>query len=131
MLPKKIFKAYDIRGVYPNEINENIVAEICAKLAKKFFKRGLIVVGHDARLSSPALYKAVKKTLVVSSGKLIVIDAGLITTPMMYFLVNKLKASGGIMVTASHNPKEYNGLKVVGQKAIAVSGLEVYKLAGL
>ncbi len=59
--------------------------------------------------------------------KLKIVPVGMMTTPMLYFLVNRLKAAGGLMVTASHNPKEYNGLKVVGPKAEMVSGKEVLK----
>lgn len=116
-----IFKAYDIRGRYPAEINEAAVQEISRGL-RRFFKTGKIVVARDARLSSPALYRTVIKEL----GRR-VIPAGLATTPFFYFLVNRLKAAGGIMVTASHNPKEWNGLKVVGPKAKMISGHEVLK----
>lgn len=139
----KIFKAYDVRGKYPSEINEGAVAEISEALAR-YFKRGKIVIGHDARLSSPSLYNAVIKAfsvkrLAVSDKKitktlnaipytLYPIPIGLSTTPMFYFLVNKLGASGGIMITASHNPKEYNGLKVVGPKAEVISGEEILAL---
>ncbi len=125
-----IFKAYDIRGKYPEEINENAVSEIIAVLAKHFGK-GRIVVAHDARLSSPALYKSALQSLKISppagGSKLEIIVVGPTTTPMLYFLVNKLKAVGGIMVTASHNPKEFNGLKIVGKKAAPISGEEIKK----
>lgn len=121
----KIFKAYDIRGKYPKEINERVVFEIAQKLPKIF--KGKIVVGRDARLSSPTLYKAVIGGLKAKSHKLKAIPAGIVTTPMLYFLVNKLKADGGIMVTASHNPKEYNGLKIVGKYAQPLSGKDVYE----
>ncbi|MEE8131770.1 MAG: hypothetical protein V3T98_01875 [Candidatus Paceibacterota bacterium] len=132
-----IFHAYDIRGKYPKEINEAVVEKIVADLAKKFFKSGKIVIGHGARLSSPNLYKAILNSLKAStkggsaSGgknlKLKAIPVGMITTPMLSFLVNKLKADGGIMITASHNPKNYNGLKVVGKKAVPISGYELRK----
>jgi len=132
----KIFKAYDVRGKYPEEINEEAVFEIVRRFSKIF--RGKIVVGRDARLSSPSLYKAVLRGLrgepKVKSKKLLyplpptLYPVGIITTPMLYFLVNHLKADGGIMVTASHNPKEYNGLKVVGKNARPISGLTIRKL---
>lgn len=134
MIKKKIFKAYDIRGRYPEEINEKIAVRIARSLARYFFKeapqqaRGItIIVGHDARLSSPKLYKAVLGVMCQVSGVKI-IEVGLITTPMLYFLVNRLKAAGGIMITASHNPKEFNGMKVVGPKAAPMSGEEIKKL---
>lgn len=117
-IKKKIFKAYDVRGRYPSEFNEAAAAKIAKALKKHFRKNAKLVIGHDARLSSPALYKTILQNI---NG----IKAGLITTPMLYFLVNKLKADGGIMITASHNPKEYNGLKVVGEKARPISGKEI------
>ncbi len=132
-----IFKAYDVRGVYPAELNE-ATAERIAQTMREYFGEGAkIVIGHDARLSSPSLYRAVKRGLKVKSRKSLpagrqgmsnVVDAGLMTTPMLYFLVNDLKADGGIMVTASHNPKEYNGLKIVKKGARPVSGVQVQVL---
>ncbi len=144
----KIFKAYDIRGKYPSEINEKAVEEISTALAKHFLRvagyglRPNVVIGHDARLSSPALYEAVLRAFSVqrsavserenknalNANRCTLYPAGIITTPMLYFLVNKLKAAGGIMVTASHNPKEYNGLKVVGKNAEPMSGVEIRKI---
>ena len=122
-MESSIFKAYDIRGAYPDEINEKTVEIIASAVAKKF--RGKIVVGYDARLSSPALYKATMRGL--TNKEVRIVPAGLVTTPMLYFLVNKLRAAGGIMVTASHNPKNFNGLKVVGPKAAMISGTEILK----
>jgi phosphomannomutase len=135
-----IFRAYDIRGKYPGEINEKVISKIIFSFISKFkispsggspagrqnskFK---IVVGHDARLSSPSLYKTVLKSLVASGYPLAAIKAGLITTPTLSFLVNYYKADLGIMITASHNPKEYNGLKIVGKNAVPISGKEIYK----
>ncbi len=126
MLNQKIFKAYDVRGRYPDEINEKAVLKICASLGT-YFKKGAVVVGHDARLSSPSLYRAalqgIKQTR--KDGKFF--EVGFVTTPMLYFLVNHLKAAGGIMVTASHNPKEFNGLKIMGPKADPISGTDLLK----
>lgn len=118
-----IFRAYDVRGVYPSELNEDIVTRI---LSTPLFHGGAVVVGHDARVSSPTLYRAARVSLT-SRGAL-VIPVGLITTPMLYFLVNNLKAAGGVMITASHNPKEYNGLKIVREGAVPISGKEVEQL---
>ena len=122
-----IFKAYDIRGKYPEELNEKAVSEIIPALAKHF-GGDRIIVGHDTRLSSPKLYKAVLKSLLASGYALNPIPVGMITTPMLYFLVNKLKVRGGIMITASHNPKEYNGLKVMDKKTGVMNGKEIYEL---
>lgn len=85
-----------------------------------------VIVGHDARLSSPELYQACMDALGREKD-VRVIPAGLITTPMLYFLVNEHKAAGGMVVTASHNPKEYNGLKIVRENAIPVNGKDVLK----
>lgn len=131
----KIFKAYDIRGKYPEEINEKVVAKITQSLERYFQLKAKssklktqIIVGRDARLSSPKLYRAAIKQLTTNDRRLAtVIPAGLITTPMLYFLVNHFSVDLGIMITASHNPKEYNGLKIVGKNAIPISGKEILK----
>lgn len=129
-IDKAIFKAYDIRGVYPTQINADVVLAVIPAIVKalKIPNTGqkTLIIGHDARLSSPELYRACIDALAKERG-IQVISAGLITTPMLYFLVNKHKAAGGITVTASHNPKNYNGLKMVRTQAIPVSGEEVLK----
>ena len=118
-----LFKAYDVRGVYPGEINEGAVCEISRTLGK-FFKRGTVVLGRDARISSPRLYNAARNALLENKSMKI-LAAGMITTPELYFLVNYFKANGGIMITASHNPPKYNGMKVVGAGAGPISGEDV------
>ena len=123
----KIFKAYDIRGKYPQEFNEHDAFKIAEVLAG-FFKKGKVVLGYDSRIGSRTIYQSVIKGLTTKNPKLKILKIGMITTPMMYFLVNSLKTRGGIMVTASHNPKEYNGLKIAREKALLVSGLEIKKL---
>lgn len=111
---QKIFKAYDIRGVYPTELDENAVSTI-TKAIFTFFSRDMhktnlrLVVGCDMRVSSPSLVEVVKKILVESGAE--VIDIGLVSTPTFYFAVTHYGYDGGIQVSASHNPKEYNGLK--------------------
>ena len=77
------------------------------------------------RIILGCLYKAVIKSLIANESPFKIHKIGLATTPAFYFLVNKLKAVGGIMITASHNPKEFNGLKVVGKKAAPISGAEI------
>ncbi len=126
-MEKSIFKAYDVRGKYPKEINEATAEKIASALAKHF-KKGEIIVGHDARLSSPKLYKAVIGSIKKENPKLSVVKLGLITTPLLYFLVSRVDAVAGIAVTASHNPKNFNGLKVVGRNAEPLSGKEIWKL---
>ena len=132
---KKIFKAYDVRGKYPKEINTSVVTVIVQALVvyatslnknKKVKKR--VIVGHDNRLSSPELYKAPVTALRQNKNVIDVHEGGLMTTPMMYFLVNHRSAVLGIIITASHNPTEYNGLKAVGLGAEPFSGEKIHNL---
>lgn len=123
---RELFRSYNVRGIYPKDINEEVVYKISWATAK-IIKRGKVVVGYDARLSSPSLYRAALAALKKSSLKIKIIPAGLISTPMLYFLVNHLKAGGGINITASHNPKEYNGLKIVGKDAKPIHASKILK----
>lgn len=127
-LNRKIFRANDIRGVYPLELNEEAVFKIASGLSKYYKKK--IVVGRDARLSSPVLYRQLKKGLK-NNKQLKIIEAGLITTPTMYFLVNRYKLDGGVMVTASHAPKEFNGLKIVKKEAQMLSGNDLWSIINI
>jgi phosphomannomutase len=123
MIKNNIFKAYDIRGVYPAEINEEVAFKIGASLAK-FLKKKLkknnlrIVVGRDCRLSSPSLFQALCQGIFRE--KATVIDIGLVSADTLYFALSYFKYDGGAMITASHNPREYNGFKmqIRGQKFI-------------
>src|SRR3989344_1333686 len=128
-IPGGIFKSYDIRGTYPDQINEeNVVLAVRAIYAfflKQFPARNAsasvsggpdkepltVVVGRDMRSSSPALFKSVTETLVGLGAH--VIDPGLVSTPTFYFAVFNGGYDTGIQITASHNPKQYNGLKIV------------------
>jgi len=105
-----IFKAYDIRGVYPTELDEEIARKI-GTCAGKLIGGRTIGVGHDMRLSGEALSDAVIDGLLRAGVN--VIDLGAIATPMLTFSVVEYGFDGGVMVTASHNPKEYNGFKMV------------------
>lgn len=112
----KLFKAYDIRGIYPTQINEDVMTAIIrgiyTVLAKQIGKRDFsIAVGHDMRISSPALHAIALDTLKKSGAH--VIDIGLIATPTMYYAVKTYGYDAGIQISASHNPKEYNGIKIV------------------
>ncbi len=131
MLNKSIFKAYDVRGKYPKDVNVEAIADIARALAK-LFPSGTLVVARDGRHGSPELSECATKVLKDEGAKLgkdfNVIYAGLATTPMFYFLVNHLNAEGGMMITASHNPKEYNGVKAVKRNAEAMSGTELLSL---
>ena len=113
-----IFKAYDIRGLYPDELDEALAERIGAA-AGKFFLGNTVVVGRDMRTSGPTLARAVIKGLS-RAGK-DVIDIGSVTSPMVTFAVAKYGYDGGIMVTASHNPAKYNGIKLCTKGAEPVS----------
>ena len=113
-----IFKAYDIRGVYGEEIDENMAKKIGNAFAVHL-QKGPIVLGQDMRVSSPSLAEAVKEGL--NDAGLDVIDIGLCSTPMSYFAIGHLEAAGGVMVTASHNPAKYNGMKISREKAIPLA----------
>ena len=111
-----IFKAYDIRAIYPQELNETKIVPII-KAIYKFFLGKLrkdkfqIVVSADMRISSPILFKTAKDTLLQLGAD--IIDIGVVSTPTFYFAVWHYGYDAGIQITASHNPKEYNGLKFV------------------
>ena len=130
MVTPGIFKAYDIRGIYPVELNNETALEIGWGLGRFFGKTGRakVVVARDGRIGSPELYRAVIEGLRSANGKVRIVGVGLATTPMFYVLVQLLKATGGIIVTASHNPREWNGFKVVGQNAEMIGGREVLKI---
>ncbi len=112
-----IFKAYDIRGVYPNELNEEIAYKVGNVFAQFLNAEELGVIG-DYRISTPALKKKLVEGMVDAGSD--VIDLGYGPTPLMYFSVVKLNIDGGVAVTASHNPPEYNGFKLTREKAIPV-----------
>ena len=120
----EIFKAYDIRGTYPKQINEREVFDIASRMAAIFPKGKKIVIGRDSRNSSPILYLALRNGLTSAGFK--VIGVGLTITPAVDFFVNRLGADGGIVVTASHNPKNFNGLYVVDKKGASVGGEFIY-----
>lgn len=113
-----IFKAYDIRGIYPNEINELDVYKI-AKAYCEFVKPSEVVIGCDVRLSSPVLKRSAIKAVTDAGIK--VIDVGEISTDMLYFAVANYGYAGGFSLTASHNPKEYNGMKCVREESKPIS----------
>jgi phosphomannomutase len=119
MLDPKVFKAYDVRGVYPSELDEEGAYAIGRAYVEQFEPRR-IAVGRDMRLSSPSMAAAVIDG--AADGGADVFDLGLVGTEMLYFAVAELELDGGICVTASHNPKEYSGMKIVRQGALPVGG---------
>src|SRR6266480_4655779 len=115
----EIFRAYDVRGVYPDDLDEEAYRRI-AKAYTYLFHPRVMVIGRDARASSPALSDALAAGFVDAGVD--VIDIGGITTDMLYYAVGaNADYSGGIVVSASHNPKQYNGMKMVREKAAAIS----------
>jgi phosphomannomutase len=119
MLDPKVFKAYDVRGIYPNELDE-AGAEAIGRAYVEQFEPRRIAVGRDMRLSSPTMQEAVMRGAAAAGCD--VLDIGLVGTEMVYFAVGSLGLEGGIMVTASHNPKEYTGMKIVRRGALPVGG---------
>ena len=115
----KAFKAYDIRGRVPDELNESLAARIGVAMAE-LLQPGPVVLGRDVRLSSPALQSAL--SMGFRSAGREVIDIGLCGTEEVYFQTDHLGAAGGVMVTASHNPMDYNGMKLVREGARPISG---------
>jgi phosphomannomutase len=116
-----VFKAYDVRGVYPRQINEELARAIGRGFVT-YLKAERIAIGRDMRLSSPSLTSAFIDGATMQGVD--VIDYGMIPTDMMYFAVAHEKHDGGVEVTASHNPGEYNGMKMVRKEAFPLSGEE-------
>ena len=114
-----IFKAYDVRGLYPSEINEG-VANLIGRGLAAYLRVPSIAVSRDMRLSSPALAAAFIEG--VRSQGTDVIDYGMMGTDMLYFAVVRDGLGGGAQITASHNPKQYNGVKMVRAEALPLSG---------
>ena len=125
--PAGIFKAYDIRGIYGEELDAETAhligrafARVLAKLRGKEPSELRVGLGHDMRLTGPEMASGVCQGLVEEG--VTVIDAGEIATEMSYFLVGSRELDGGAMVTASHNPKKYTGVKLIREGALALSG---------
>ncbi len=114
----QIFKSYDIRGTYPDELDEEVARKIGAATAQ-FLNTRELVVGRDMRTSGRSLAQAVSEG--ITSQGTDVIDIGLVSTETVYFAIGYYGYGGGLMVTASHNPAEYNGFKICREKAIPVS----------
>ncbi len=130
----KIFKSYDIRGKYPEEVNEQVAYKIGQAFTKMVKQRRKvkkidIVVGQDNRLSSPPLFRGLSQGIIDSGAN--VVSLGVCTAPMFYFASKHYKFDdGGIMITASHNPPQYNGFKIVKEVPIPIdsqTGLEKIK----
>jgi phosphomannomutase len=122
-----IFKAYDIRGVYGEEMDETTAlaigrafARVLARLRGKQPSELRVGLGRDMRLTAPAMAAQLRDGLILEGAT--VLDAGMVATEMLYFLVGSRELDGGAMVTASHNPKAYTGVKLIREGALALSG---------
>ncbi|SFN27574.1 phosphomannomutase / phosphoglucomutase [Nitrosospira briensis] len=128
-LPHEIFKAYDIRGVFGKTLTAEIVEAIGQAIGSEAQARGLaeIAIGRDGRLSGPELAEALAKG--VQKSGVDVVDVGMVATPMLYFAAHTLCNYSGVMVTGSHNPAEYNGLKMVlGGETLAAESIQSLRL---
>ncbi len=125
-ISKNIFKAYDIRGIFEQELFVTTAKEV-AKSISRIYKqhKNTIVIGRDGRLSSKKLSDSLIEGFL-ESGKNI-IDIGEVPTPVLYFAINFLKLNSGVMVTGSHNPKEYNGFKII-MNNHALAGEEIQEI---
>src|SRR5437762_4465408 len=118
-LKSDIFKAYDIRGVYPDEVNEDAARAIGAAFVV-YLTASRIAAGRDMRLSSPAMAAAFIDGATAQGAD--VVDYRKIPTDTLYFAVARDRHDGGVQITASHNPKQYNGMKLVRAEAFPLSG---------
>jgi phosphomannomutase/phosphoglucomutase len=116
-----IYRAYDIRGIYGKDLTDEVAESIGKAYGSTI--EGSVAVGRDVRLSSPALSAALIEGL--KSTGLKVIDVGVVPTPLLYFTIHKLGLKGGVMVTGSHNPPDYNGFKLCREGAMTLYGPEI------
>jgi phosphomannomutase len=119
VLDPKVFKAYDVRGIYPDELDEEGAYMIGRAYVEQFEPKRM-AVGRDMRLSSPSMAAAAIRGAAEAGAE--VLDLGMIGTEMLYFAVGELGLDGGLTVTASHNPREYTGMKIVRRGALPVGG---------
>jgi phosphomannomutase len=119
VLAPGVFKAYDVRGIYPSELDEDGAYAIGRAYVEQFEPRQ-IAVGRDMRVSSPSMAAALIEGAADAGAD--VLDIGMVGTEMVYFAVGELRLDGGVAVTASHNPKEYTGMKIVRRGALPVGG---------
>jgi phosphomannomutase len=127
LAPPGIFKAYDIRGLYGEEMDETTAlaigrafARVLARLREKQPSELRVGLGRDMRLTAPSMAAELRDGLIFEGAT--VLDAGMVATEMLYHLVGSRELDGGAMVTASHNPKAYTGVKLVREGALALSG---------
>ncbi|MGI0013358.1 MAG: phosphoglucosamine mutase, partial [Nitrososphaera sp.] len=114
----RLFGTNGVRGVYGQDLTHDLVIDLCYSLAT-YFQDGPVVVGNDGRHSGPALSRIVRSTL--NSAGLDVANAGLVPTPCLQYAAKRLGYKGGIMITASHNPPQYNGIKPTAPDGVEIS----------
>ena len=127
MIDESIFREYDIRGIVPSQINERSIKLICHAIAQKCNDENIheLALGRDGRLSGETILNLLSKEL--QSNGIDVVNIGIVTSPLLYFAAKKMPSKSGIMITGSHNPKNYNGFKIV-INDISISGLEILSL---
>ena len=127
MIDKSIFREYDIRGIVPNQINELSVKAIARAIATKCHQEKIdeLALGRDGRLSGEDLLKNLSKELQFNG--INIVNVGVVTSPLLYFAAKKLSSKSGVMITGSHNPKDYNGFKIV-INDLPISGTEILNL---
>ena len=124
MIDESIFREYDIRGIVPNQINEISIKAIASAIANKCHHEKVyeLALGRDGRLSGNEILALLSKELRLLG--INIVNVGLVTSPLLYFAAKKLKSKSGVMITGSHNPKNYNGFKIVINDS-PVSGTEM------
>ena len=127
MIDESIFREYDIRGIVPEQINEFSIKAIASAIARKCFDERVndLALGRDGRLSGEKILKLLSKEL--QSLGINIVNIGIVTSPLLYFAAKKLHSKSGVMITGSHNPKNYNGFKIV-INDMPVSGIEMLNL---
>ena len=127
MIDESIFREYDIRGIVPSQINERSIKLISHAIAQKCNDENIdeLALGRDGRLSGEKILNLLSKEL--QSIGIDVVNIGIVTSPLLYFAAKKLPSKSGIMITGSHNPKNYNGFKIV-INDVPISGLEILSL---
>ena len=127
MIDKSIFREYDIRGIVPSQVNEASIKSISHAIARKCNEENIdeLALGRDGRLSGEKILNLLSKEL--QSLGINIVNIGIVTSPLLYYAAKQLPSKSGIMITGSHNPKNYNGLKIVINDS-SVSGLEILNL---
>ena len=127
MIDQSIFREYDIRGIVPDQINEYSIKAIASAIANKCHSDqvNVLALGRDGRLSGHEILKSLSNELQFLG--INIVNVGIVTSPLLYFAAKKLHSKSGVMITGSHNPKNYNGFKIVINDS-PVSGIEMLDL---